>query len=82
MSPAQAVCAAIEGQFPGSVVRRQGVRDVEVLLARQETLELELDGAAHKVLLSDADAEAFRPLAEALAPAAPLPQARTLYPIA
>lgn len=53
-----------------------------MLQARQETLELELDGAGHKVLLSDAGDGSFRPLPEALKPTPALPQARTAYPAA
>ena len=67
----QAVAQAIEGQFPGSVVRRHAVRDVQVLNAKQQSLELELDGLGHKVLLSDTSPEAFRPLGLETAPRAP-----------
>ena len=74
----QAVAQAIEGQFPGSVVRRHAVRDVQVLNAKQQSLELELDGLGHKVLLSDTSPEAFRPLGLETAPRAPgALQART-----
>lgn len=66
----QAVAQAIEGQFPGSVVRRHAVRDVQVLNAKQQSLELELDGLGHKVLLSDTSPEAFRPLGLETAPRA------------
>ena len=71
LRPMQAVAQAIEGQFPGSVVRRHAVRDVQVLNARQQSLELELDGLGHKVLLSDTSPEAFRPLGLETAPRAP-----------
>jgi len=63
---AQAVCRAIEAEFPGSVVRASSVHSVHVLRARQELLELELDGEGHRVLLSDADPDAFWPLPELL----------------
>ncbi len=45
-------------------MRASSVHSVHVLRARQELLELELDGEGHRVLLSDADPEAFWPLPE------------------